>query len=153
MLNPGVIFLLLLVIGIAAGLLFDRFAGPGWLSRQVAGPNRLMLTSALVGIAGSFVGYHLAVLIGLSRRCRADRRDRRRARGAVGVANGALAYFDFAHVLFGKPVPTHSASKTRVNALMIKSGAGFFRNMRYRAGTSIGAQPRRPVAKQSSSLR
>ena len=66
MLNPGVIFLLLLVIGIAAGLLFDRFAGPGWLSRQVAGPNRLMLTSALVGIAGSFVGYHLAVLIGLS---------------------------------------------------------------------------------------
>ena len=24
-----------------------------------------MLTSALVGIAGSFVGYHLAVLIGL----------------------------------------------------------------------------------------
>jgi hypothetical protein len=46
MLNPGVIFLLLLVIGIAAGLLFDRFAGPGWLSRQVAGPNRLMGSSA-----------------------------------------------------------------------------------------------------------
>ena len=37
MLNPGVIFLLLLVIGIAAGLLFDRFAGPGWLSRQSPG--------------------------------------------------------------------------------------------------------------------
>ena len=65
MLNPGVIFLLLLVIGIAAGLLFDRFAGPGWLSRQIAGPNRMMLTSSLVGVAGSFVGYHLAVLIGL----------------------------------------------------------------------------------------
>ena len=65
MLNPGVIFLLLLVIGIAAGLLFDRFAGPGWLSRQIAGANRMMLTSALVGVAGSFVGYHLAVLIGL----------------------------------------------------------------------------------------
>ena len=27
--------------------------------------------------------------------------------------------------------PPHSASKTRVNALMIKSGAGFVRNMRY----------------------
>ncbi len=66
MLDPGVIFLLLLVIGIAAGLLFDRFAGPGWLSRQIAGPNRMMVTSSLVGVAGSFVGYHLAVLIGLS---------------------------------------------------------------------------------------
>ena len=65
MLSPGVIFLILLVIGIAAGLLFDRFAGPGWLSRQIAGQNRMMVTSSLVGIAGSFVGYHLAVLIGI----------------------------------------------------------------------------------------
>ena len=65
MLSPGVVFLLLLIIGIAAGLLFDRIAGAGWLSRQIAGPNRMMLTSSLVGIAGSFVGYHLAVLIGL----------------------------------------------------------------------------------------
>jgi hypothetical protein len=55
MLSPAVLFLLLLVIGIVAGLAFDRFAGPGWLSRQVAGGNRLMVTSALVGIAGSFV--------------------------------------------------------------------------------------------------
>ena len=66
MLSPGVAFLLLLVIGIAAGLLFDRFAGPGWLSRQVAGPNRLLVTSALVGIAGSFVGYQLGVLGGIT---------------------------------------------------------------------------------------
>lgn len=65
MLGPGAVFLLLLIIGIAAGLLFDRFAGPGWLSRQVAGANRTLLTSALVGIAGSFVGYHLAVVIGI----------------------------------------------------------------------------------------
>ncbi len=65
MLSPGIVFLILLVIGIAAGLLFDRFAGPGWLSRQIAGQNRMMVTSALVGIAGSFVGYHLAVLIGI----------------------------------------------------------------------------------------
>jgi uncharacterized membrane protein YeaQ/YmgE (transglycosylase-associated protein family) len=65
MLSPAVVFLLLLVIGVAAGLLFDRFAGPGWLSRQIAGQNRMMVTSALVGIAGSFVGYHLAVLIGI----------------------------------------------------------------------------------------
>ena len=66
MLNPGVIFLLLIVIGIAAGLLFDRFAGPGWLSRQIAGPNRMMVTTSLVGVAGSFVGHDLAVLIGVT---------------------------------------------------------------------------------------
>jgi uncharacterized membrane protein YeaQ/YmgE (transglycosylase-associated protein family) len=64
MLSPAVVLLILLIIGIAAGLLFDRFAGPGWLSRQIAGQNRMMVTSALVGIAGSFIGYHLAVLIG-----------------------------------------------------------------------------------------
>ena len=63
--TPAVIFLILLAIGIAAGLLFDRFAGPGWLSRQIAGPTRTMATSALVGIAGSFVGYHLAGLLGI----------------------------------------------------------------------------------------
>jgi uncharacterized membrane protein YeaQ/YmgE (transglycosylase-associated protein family) len=66
MLNPGATFLILLIIGIAAGLLFDRFAGPGWLSRQFAGPTRMMMTSSLVGIAGSFVGYHLAILIGVA---------------------------------------------------------------------------------------
>jgi hypothetical protein len=65
MLSPAAAFLILLIIGIAAGLLFDRFAGPGWFSRQIGGKNRLMATSALVGIAGSFVGYHLALLIGL----------------------------------------------------------------------------------------
>jgi len=65
MLSPGVVLLILLVIGILAGLLFDRFAGPGWFSRQIAGKNRLMVTSSLVGIAGSFVGYHIAVLIGI----------------------------------------------------------------------------------------
>src|SRR5262245_28114182 len=65
MLGPGAVLLLLLIIGIAAGLLFDRFAGPGWLSRQIAGGNRTLVTSALVGIAGSFVGYHLALVIGI----------------------------------------------------------------------------------------
>jgi uncharacterized membrane protein YeaQ/YmgE (transglycosylase-associated protein family) len=63
--TPAAVFLIVLVIGIAAGLLFDRFAGPGWLTRQIAGSTRTMVTSALVGIAGSFVGYHLAGLTGL----------------------------------------------------------------------------------------
>jgi uncharacterized membrane protein YeaQ/YmgE (transglycosylase-associated protein family) len=66
MLSPGAVFLILLVVGIAAGLLFDRFAGPGWLSRQIAGSTRMMVTSALVGIAGSFVGHALAVLLGMT---------------------------------------------------------------------------------------
>jgi hypothetical protein len=65
MLSPVALFLILLIIGIAAGLLFDRFAGPGWLSRQMAGQNRLMVTSALVGIAGSFIGYYIFILIGI----------------------------------------------------------------------------------------
>jgi uncharacterized membrane protein YeaQ/YmgE (transglycosylase-associated protein family) len=65
MLSPGVVLLILLVIGILAGLLFDRFAGLGWFSRQITGKNRLMVTSSLVGIAGSFIGYHVAVLIGI----------------------------------------------------------------------------------------
>ena len=65
MLSPVALFLILLIIGIAAGLLFDRFLGPGWLSRQMAGQNRLMATSALVGIAGSFVGYHIFGLLGI----------------------------------------------------------------------------------------
>jgi uncharacterized membrane protein YeaQ/YmgE (transglycosylase-associated protein family) len=62
--DPAITFLLVLIIGIAAGLLFDRFAGPGWLSRQFTG-NRNIVTSALVGVAGAFIGFHLFVLVGL----------------------------------------------------------------------------------------
>ena len=63
MLSPAAVFVILLIIGIAAGILFDRFAGPGWLSRQIGGKNRILVTSSLIGIAGSFVGYHLAGLL------------------------------------------------------------------------------------------
>jgi uncharacterized membrane protein YeaQ/YmgE (transglycosylase-associated protein family) len=65
MLSPAAVFVVLLVIGVIAGLAFDRFAGPGWFSRQISGKNRLMITSSLVGIAGSFVGYHLAGLLSI----------------------------------------------------------------------------------------
>ena len=78
-LDPTVTFLLVLVIGIAAGLLFDRFAGPGWLTRQIAGARRGMITSALVGIAGAFIGYHIAVLAHFAG-----------AAALVGAAIGAL---------------------------------------------------------------
>ncbi len=61
--DPAVTFLVVLVIGIVAGILFDRVAGPSWLARQFSGSYRGIVTSALVGIAGAFVGYHIAVLL------------------------------------------------------------------------------------------
>ena len=63
--EPVVAFLLVLVIGIAAGILFDRMLGPSWLARQFAGSRRGIITSALVGIAGAFIGFHIAVLLAL----------------------------------------------------------------------------------------
>lgn len=63
--TPAVTFLIVVLIGIAAGLIFDRFAGPGWLTRQIAGSTRSIITSALVGIAGAFIGFNIAALLGL----------------------------------------------------------------------------------------
>ena len=63
--DPVVTLLLVTAIGIIAGLLFDRLAGPSWLARQFAGGNRGIVTSALVGVAGAFVGYHIAILLAL----------------------------------------------------------------------------------------
>jgi hypothetical protein len=63
--DPVITFILVLVIGIAAGLLFDRFAGPSWLARQFSGSTRGIITSALVGIAGAFIGFHVAALLAL----------------------------------------------------------------------------------------
>ena len=63
--DPVITFLLVLVIGVGAGILFDRLAGPSWLARQVAGSTRGIITSALVGVAGAFLGYHIAVLLAL----------------------------------------------------------------------------------------
>ena len=56
-------FLIVLVIGIVAGLVFNRY-GHGWLARQLT-TKQSDLTSALVGIAGAFIGFHLAVIVGL----------------------------------------------------------------------------------------
>jgi uncharacterized membrane protein YeaQ/YmgE (transglycosylase-associated protein family) len=60
--DPTTTFLIVLVIGVVLGLVFDHFLGRGWLARQVTG-GRQYLTSALVGVAGSFVGYHIAILL------------------------------------------------------------------------------------------
>jgi uncharacterized membrane protein YeaQ/YmgE (transglycosylase-associated protein family) len=63
--DPVVTFVLVLAIGVIAGFLFDRLAGPSWLARQFSGSTRGIVTSALVGIAGAFVGYHLGALLAL----------------------------------------------------------------------------------------
>jgi hypothetical protein len=65
-LNPIVSFLIVLAVGVLGGLVFDHFAGPGWFKRQVAGAMPSMITSALVGVAGAFVGFHLALSLKLS---------------------------------------------------------------------------------------
>jgi hypothetical protein len=57
--------LVILGIGIAVGLIFNRY-GRSWLGRQTAGATGVGdVTYALVGIAGSFIGFHIAVILGL----------------------------------------------------------------------------------------
>jgi hypothetical protein len=56
-------FLVILLIGIVLGLAFNRY-GRGWLAR-FAKTSRSDLTAALVGIAGSFIGFHISVILGL----------------------------------------------------------------------------------------
>jgi uncharacterized membrane protein YeaQ/YmgE (transglycosylase-associated protein family) len=63
--DPTVTFLLVLAVGVIAGFLFDRLAGPSWLARQFSGSTRGTVTSALIGVAGAFVGYHVAMLLAL----------------------------------------------------------------------------------------
>jgi uncharacterized membrane protein YeaQ/YmgE (transglycosylase-associated protein family) len=59
--DPALMLLLILLIGIAVGLLMYRYAGSRWLT-QFTSTRRGYLTSALVGVAGSFTGYHLATI-------------------------------------------------------------------------------------------
>lgn len=60
-----VTFLVIIVIGIVVGLAFNRY-GRSWLGRQVAGATGAGdVTYALVGIAGSFMGFHVGVILGL----------------------------------------------------------------------------------------
>lgn len=55
--------IIVLIIGIVAGLIFNRY-GHNWLARQFV-TRQSDLTAGLVGIAGAFIGFHLAVVIGL----------------------------------------------------------------------------------------
>jgi uncharacterized membrane protein YeaQ/YmgE (transglycosylase-associated protein family) len=64
--DPVVTFLILLLIGIVAGLLAQRYLRSSWLTAQFAG-RRASVTHVLVGIAGSFIGFHIGVLLNLGR--------------------------------------------------------------------------------------
>lgn len=55
--------LIIVAIGIAVGLAFNRY-GRGWWARLIGG-TRSDVTCALVGVAGSFIGFHLGVVLGL----------------------------------------------------------------------------------------
>lgn len=55
--------LIVLVIGIATGLAFNRY-GQTWLRRQFV-TRHSDVTSTLVGVAGAFIGFHLGVILGL----------------------------------------------------------------------------------------
>ena len=56
-------FLLLVVFGAAVGFALNRY-GRTWLGRQVAGATGAGdITYALVGIAGSFMGFHIAGIL------------------------------------------------------------------------------------------
>jgi hypothetical protein len=58
-------FLLLVVFGAAVGFALNRY-GRTWLGRQVAGATGAAdITYALVGIAGSFMGFHVAGILGI----------------------------------------------------------------------------------------
>jgi hypothetical protein len=65
-LTTGVVNLIvILAIGIIVGLLFNRY-GRSWLGRQTAGATGVGdVTYSLVGIAGSFIGFHIIVILGL----------------------------------------------------------------------------------------
>lgn len=58
-------FIVLVAIGIIVGLLFNR-RGRSWIGRQVADATGAGdVTYSLVGIAGSFMGFHVGVILGL----------------------------------------------------------------------------------------
>jgi uncharacterized membrane protein YeaQ/YmgE (transglycosylase-associated protein family) len=64
--DPTLSFFIVLLIGIVAGWLAQTILRTSWLSKQISGAGRVYLTSALVGVAGSFIGFHLAVLLRLA---------------------------------------------------------------------------------------
>ncbi len=63
--HPILNFLVLIVIGAGIGFAMNRY-GRSWLGRQVADATGAGdVTYALVGIAGSFMGYHVGLILSI----------------------------------------------------------------------------------------
>ena len=56
--------IIIVIIGIVAGLVSNRY-GQGWFARNIAGTRHTDITTALVGIAGAFIGFHIGVVLEL----------------------------------------------------------------------------------------
>jgi uncharacterized membrane protein YeaQ/YmgE (transglycosylase-associated protein family) len=58
-------FIIVVAMGIVIGIVFNRY-GRGWLGRKFADATGVGdITYALVGISGSFMGFHVAFILGL----------------------------------------------------------------------------------------
>jgi uncharacterized membrane protein YeaQ/YmgE (transglycosylase-associated protein family) len=65
MMTPLGTLIIVVLIGIIVGLVFNRY-GRTWLGRQVTDATGVGdITYSLIGIAGSFLGYHLGTIGGL----------------------------------------------------------------------------------------
>ena len=56
--------IIIVVIGIVVGLMFRHYA-MGWIARNVGSSTSSDVTTALVGIAGAFIGFHIGVVLEL----------------------------------------------------------------------------------------
>ena len=56
--------IIIVLIGIVCGLVFSRY-GQGWFARNVTTTRHTDFTTALVGIAGAFIGFHIGVVLEL----------------------------------------------------------------------------------------
>ncbi len=56
-------FLTLILIGAAVGIAMTRY-GRSWLGRHFTGASDA--TFVLIGVAGSFMGYHLGLIFGIA---------------------------------------------------------------------------------------
>ena len=56
--------MIIVLLGIMCGLVFSRY-GQGWFARHVTGTRHTNFTTALVGIAGAFIGFHIGVVLQL----------------------------------------------------------------------------------------
>jgi hypothetical protein len=63
--DPFVVLIIVTLIGIAVGVIFERMMGASWFTRQISNSQRRMATYALVGVAGAFIGFHLFGALGI----------------------------------------------------------------------------------------